>query len=341
MRIQQVIVTGKEQVSLENLDLNVKDLSANELLIETEVSFISAGTELAIYTAAHKDVNRPGAWCAYPWKSGYANIGRVIDAGSKRRDLVGQRVYTNGPHASAHRYEPQPAWGVLARVPEELSSEEAAAARMAMVAIAGLDAAKPQFIRTVVVFGLGMVGNLAAQLFRLTGAVVIGVDPSATRRHMAETCGIPYTITGTEEEVAAQVKQITKGQMANVAVDAVGHSAISLQATRLTANGGDVVVLGSPRCEVQGDLTEVFSAAHYRWVNIHGALEWYYPAESLMGHDYSQQKKIAGIFQWIIDGRLKLKPMITHTLPPSDIKKAYQGLLNNKEEYVGVVLRWK
>jgi 2-desacetyl-2-hydroxyethyl bacteriochlorophyllide A dehydrogenase len=341
MRIQQVIVTGKEQVSLENLDLHVKDLEARELVIETELSFISAGTELANYTAATKDVYTPGSWCAYPWKSGYANIGTVLEAGEKYRDLVGKRVYTNGPHASAHRYKTDPAWALIAPVPEHLSSEDAVAARMAMVAIAGLDASKPQYIRTVVVFGLGMVGNLAAQLFRLTGAVVIGVDPSATRRRTAKECGIPHTIAGTEAEVAEQVRQITNGKMANVAVDAVGHSGISLQAVRVTATGGEVVVLGSPRCEVQGNLTEIFGAAHYRWVTVTGALEWYYPAESLMEHGYSQARKIAAIFQWISDGRLKVQPMITHVLPPTEIKKAYEGLLNQKEDYVGVILRWK
>ena len=341
MRIQQVVVTGKEQVSLENFELSAKDLDPNELLIETDVSFISAGTELANYTAATKEVYTPGSWCAYPWKSGYANVGTVIDAGEKRRELLGQRVYTNGPHASVHRYKVDPGWGLHAPVPAGLSSEDAAAARMAMVAISGLDASKPQYIRAVVVFGLGMVGNLAAQLFRLTGAVVIGVDPSATRRRMAQECGIPHVIAGSEAEVAEQVKRITGGKMANVAVDAVGHSAISLQAVRLTATGGEVIVLGSPRCEVQGDLTEIFGAAHYRWVTVTGALEWYYPAEAPMDHLYSQAKKIAGIFQWVSDGRLQLKPMITHTLPPAEIKMAYDGLLHQKEEYVGVILRWK
>src|SRR6202020_1660701 len=98
--------------------------------------------------------------------------------------------------------------------------------------------------------GLGMVGNLAAQLFRLTGAQVIGVDPSATRRRMAKECGIPHVIAGTEAEIAEQVKQITGGKMANVTVDAVGHSAIALQAVHLTASSGEVIVLGSPRSEV-------------------------------------------------------------------------------------------
>src|SRR5471032_1449052 len=104
MKIQQVVVTGKEEVSLQTLDLEEGKLESNQLLIETEVSFISAGTELANYTAADKNVYVPGSWCAYPWMSGYANVGVVEEAGTQYKELIGQRVFTNGWHASSHRY---------------------------------------------------------------------------------------------------------------------------------------------------------------------------------------------------------------------------------------------
>jgi 2-desacetyl-2-hydroxyethyl bacteriochlorophyllide A dehydrogenase len=342
MKIKQVVVTGKEQVELQNLELDDKTpLKPRELLIETEMSFISAGTELANYMALDPAVYAKGGWCEYPWKSGYANVGTVLDAGADYRDYIGQRVYTNGQHASHHRYETDIQFKLLARVPKELPSPEAVAARMAMVAICGLDASKPQYIRTVVVIGLGMVGNMAAQLYRLTGATVIGVDPSATRRQMAKACGIDHVIAGTEEEIAAQVREITGGQMANVTVDAVGHSAICLQALRLTATSGELVILGSPRVPFEGNLTEVFAASHARWVTIRGALEWNVPTEGALSFDYSQRKKLDAIFRWIADGRLNVKPMLTHTLPPEQIKTAYEGLLKDKEKFVGVVLKWK
>jgi 2-desacetyl-2-hydroxyethyl bacteriochlorophyllide A dehydrogenase len=341
MKIQQVIVTGKEEVALYPLELDEKNLAPNETLIESEVSFISAGTELANYTAADKNVYVPGSWCAYPWKSGYANVGVVLDAGTQFKDLIGKRVFTNAWHGSIHRYLTDLRYKLIVPVPEGVPSEEAVALRMAMVAMSALDASKPQYIRWVVVIGLGMVGNLAAQLFRLTGAQVIGVDPSATRRRMAKECGIPHVIAGTEAEIAEQVKQITGGKMANVTVDAVGHSAIALQAVHLTASMGEVIVLGSPRSEVAGNLTDVFGAAHYRWVTVKGCLEWNIPTESPLEWEYTQQKRMAALLGWLADGRLKVKPMITHVLPPKEIKTAYDGLLHKKEDYVGVVLRWK
>ena len=340
MKIEQVVITSQNQVELQNLELDEKNLAVNELLIKTEYTFISAGTELANYTASDKDVFQAGSWCAYPWKSGYANIGIVLDAGEKYRPLIGQRVYTNGPHATAHRYTTDIQHKPIATVPDGIPLEEAVAARMAMVAISGLDASTPCYIRWVVVIGLGMVGNLAAQLFRLTGAQVIGIDPSEARRKTALACGIPHAIFGTEAEVVAQVRQITDGKMADVSVDAVGHSAICLQALRLTADSGEVVILGTPRVEVVGNLTEIFRTAHIRWVTIKGCLEWNVPTEAALPHQYSQRKKIDAIFAWIADGRLQLRPLITHVLAPAEIKAAYEGLLHKKDEYVGVVLKW-
>jgi 2-desacetyl-2-hydroxyethyl bacteriochlorophyllide A dehydrogenase len=340
MKANEVVITGKGEVALQALELEERPLAPHELLIQTECSFISAGTELAIYTAADARVHVPGSWCCYPWKAGYANVGLVLDAGERYAHLAGQRVYTNGPHTSVYRYATDLTHKLVAPVPAGMPAEEAVATRMAMVAMAGIDASKPQYIRRVVVIGLGMVGNLVAQLFRLTGAQVIGVDPCETRRRLARECGIPHTISGSEEEVASQVEQITGGHMADVSVDAVGHSGISLQAMRLTLSGGEVIVLGSPRADVTGNLTEVFSTSHHRWVTVKGALEWNIPTESPLPHDYSQRKKLDALFNWMADGRLKLKPLITHILPPEEIKTAYEGLLRNKEQYVGVVLRW-
>ncbi len=341
MRITQVVITREREVSLQHLDLNSENLAENELLIETERSFISAGTELANYTATDPAVHRRGSWCSYPWKPGYANVGMVLEAGAAHRNLIGRRVYTHGAHASTHRYATNARTKLIAPVPDGLSSDEAVATRMAMVAMAGLDASKPQYIRWVVVIGLGMVGNLAAQLFRLTGAQVIGVDPSERRRQMARECGIDHVVFGTEEEIAEQIRSLTGNRGADVTVDAVGHSSVALQAVRLAADGGEVIVLGTPRTKVSGDLTEIFATAHLRWVTIKGVLEWNIPTEGLLPQDYSQRKKLDALFRWIGEGRLNLKPMLTHRLLPEEIKAAYEGLLHKKEEYVGVILKWK
>ena len=207
MNIRQVVVTGKNQVELQNLELNEKSLGPEEILIETERTVISAGTELANYTAADPTVYTKGAWNAYPWKSGYGNVGILRAMGSAAGKVgaarnpfvdrqqgdsetlkVGQRVFTFGPHASHHLYDTK---RMVASMPGDVPLEEAAAARMAHVALTALDVdqefqnAAPKYNRWVAVFGLGLVGNLAAQMFQIKGDTVIGVDPSENRRALA------------------------------------------------------------------------------------------------------------------------------------------------------------
>src|SRR5207247_1556766 len=76
MKIREVVVTAQRQVELQSRELD-EALAPNEAMIETAWSFISAGTELANYMGRDANVFKPGTWCAYPWRSGYGNVGVV------------------------------------------------------------------------------------------------------------------------------------------------------------------------------------------------------------------------------------------------------------------------
>ena len=193
----------------------------------------------------------------------------------------------------------------------------------------------------VVVFGLGLVGNLASQMFRIHGCRVIGVDPVAARRKLAQRCGIEATVGGDAEEAQAQIQEITGGELGNITVDAVGHSGVVMQALRATANYGQIIILGSPRVSVQGDLTALLSDTHLRWITIRGALEWCVPMYPDIGNRTSQWRKQQTIFDWMSRGQLQIEPLISHRLKPEQIKQAYDGLLNEPNVYTGVVLDWK
>ena len=337
MEIKQVVVTGQNQVELQTSEIDDKNLGANELLIETEYTFISAGTELANYTGKEPKVFQPGSWCAYPWRSGYASVGMVRTIGDNvTRAKPGDRVFTYGNHASAIRYNEG---RLVIPVPQSIDLSIAAASRMAGVGTTAVIVGEIQNNPWVIIFGLGMVGNMAAQAFRIRDCRVIGVDPVEARRKLAEECGISCTVGGTPEEAHKAIEEITEGKMANITVDAVGHSSVVLQALKATANYGQLIILGSPRVPVHGNLTELLSDVHLRWITIRGALEWCLPMYS--ENEESQFSKQQMIFDWIHRGELKIEPLISHRLKPAQIKEAYDGLLNEPETYTGVVLDWK
>ena len=170
---------------------------------------------------------------------------------------------------------------------------------------------------------------------------VIGVDPVAQRRALAETCGIAWTVGGDPESAIDEIRKITGGTGANITVDAVGHSAVALQAVRATADHGQHIVLGSPRVPVEGNLTDIFRAIHTRWITMRGALEWCIPMYPAIGQPVSQLSKQQMIFDWIGRSHLQLEPLISHTLKPAQIKQAYEGLLHQPELFTGVLLDWR
>ena len=338
MKIREVVVTGQNQVELQTADIDAPVLAPGELLIDTEYTFISSGTELANYTGREPKVFQKGAWCEYPWRSGYANVGIVRKVGTGvTRAAPGDRVFTYGQHASTIRYSQD---RLIAPVREAVDPAVVAASRMAGVAMTAIVVGEIGTNPWVVVFGLGLVGNLASQMFQIHGCRVIGVDPVAERRDLAQRCGIKYTVGGTAEEAQAQIEEMTGDEIGGITVDAVGHSGVVMQALRATANHGQLIILGTPRVSVPGDLTDLLSETHLRWITIRGALEWCVPMYPDIGNRTSQFGKQQTIFDWMARGQLHVEPLISHRLKPEQIKQAYDGLLNEPNVYTGVVLDW-
>ena len=338
MRIREVVVTGQNQVELQTAEIDPRGLASNELLIDTEYTFISSGTELANYTGREPKVFQKGEWCEYPWRSGYANVGIVREVGADvTRAAPGDRVFTYGRHASTIQYSQD---RLVAPVREAVDPAVVAASRMAGVAMTAIVVGEIGTNPWVVVFGLGLVGNLASQMFRIHGCRVIGVDPVAERRALAQRCGIARTVGGDADEAQAQIQEITNGNLGDITVDAVGHSGVVMQALRATASHGQIIILGTPRVSVPGDLTDLLSETHLRWITIRGALEWCVPMYPDIGNRTSQWSKQQTIFDWMARGQLQVDPLISHRLKPEQIKQAYDGLLNEPNVYTGVVLDW-
>ncbi len=334
-----VLVPGQNQVQLATETIDPAALGEDQILIDTDWTFISAGTELANYTGVEPQVWQAGTWCHYPWRSGYANVGTVVDKGSGvTRAQIGDRVFTYARHEKYALYTQSQ---LVCPVPADLPLDIVAASRMAGVAATAILVTTLHGTPTVAVFGLGIVGNLAAQMFRARGCRVIGVDPIRHRRDLAARTGTSITLGGSPEEVQAQIMDLTDGQGAPIAMDAVGHSAVCLQALAATSRFGQLVILGTPRAPVAGNLTDFLGDVHYRSIRVLGALEWQYPMYPAINADISQYEKQHMIFDWIREGRIQLEPLISHRMQPREIEQAYLGLLNAKDTYTGVALQWQ
>lgn len=338
MKINEVVVTGPDQVSLEEADLDRGSLKADQLLIRNQTTFISTGTELSIYTGNEPRAFQPDQWCTFPFRPGYASVGIVEGAGSAvERTAVGDRIFSYARHASHVLYSTD---RLVIPVPDDVPSHIAAASRMAGVALTALLVSDLSANPTVAVFGLGPVGNLAAQSFNIRGCRVIGIDPVAGRRDLARRCGIETVVGGDPSEVEERVLSLTAGTGAEITIDAVGHSSVIVQALGVTARYGQLILLGTPRQPVLGDLTDLLSNIHLRFITLRGALEWQLPIYSDAGRQVSQFEKQEMIFDWLDRGLLEIEPLISHRLPASEIGRAYEGLRREPQTYTGVALEW-
>ncbi len=136
------------------------------------------------------------------------------------------------------------------------------------------------------------------------------------------------------------MRELTRGAGAEVAVDAVGHSAVISVAVDCTALLGQVILLGSPRTAVQGNLTDAFKTMHIQCITMRGAHTWQYPAAAVRGAKHTVASMLATCFELIRSRQLHVGELISHVIPPARVAEAYHGLQHQKEVWTGAVIDW-
>ena len=289
------VIPDQFQVTIaeEALDLDV--IPEQAVIIEAETTVISAGTELAIYSALAPGVRDPNSWNAYPYRPGYGLVGRVTATGTQINHVsTGDRVFCFGQHASHQVYNMvsgKPVRSIFS-VDEDLPAEELVLLRMALVAIHAPQLTEVHPGDTVAIFGLGIVGNLAAQLYRQAGLHVIGVDPVKFRCDLARQVGVETVVDVAPEHQLEAIHDLTGGNGVPVTVEAVGHSSVVNTSIAACADFGHVILLGSPRAPYQGDLTPAYRDIHLRWLTVRGALEWRLPAYDAPGIPHTVESNL-------------------------------------------------
>ena len=172
---------------------------------------------------------------AQPIPLGYCHVGEVLDVGQVTGFAVGDLVVSNSPHAEVISADP----AFAARVPAGVSAEHAAFTPLAAVALQGLRLVSPQKGETVVVMGLGLIGQLAVRLLRARGVEVVGIDPDESKRAAAAQAG------ATAWDPATPLPSLLASGAAGVLITASTSSDEPVnQAARLCRRRGRVVLVG-------------------------------------------------------------------------------------------------
>jgi 2-desacetyl-2-hydroxyethyl bacteriochlorophyllide A dehydrogenase len=336
MKNKKVVFANPWEVEIVIEELGETSLKPEEVVIRNKYSLISPGTELACLSG------NESSWFKFPSTPGYISVGEVIACGGNIGTLQkGDTVFYHGGHAQINKINALKK--ICLKMPEGLDGKLALFTRISSIAITAVRASDIEIGDFVCVTGLGLVGNLAAQLAQIQGGNVIGIDLNTERLKLAEACGIRYTETFDKERVFTRIKEITSGQGVRTFIEATGISQVVEDSLPFLAKGGEVILLGSPRKEFTTDLTAVLRHIHLAnqgHIRFKGAHEFIYPVKSDPFVKHSIERNTIISFDLIKNNRLKVEPLITHTIQPEEAKEAYEGLRTNGDKYLGVVIDW-
>ena len=333
MNVKQLIVVKPGKIELQEIEIDER-LKPHEALVRTEYSVVSAGTEGAGFTGLDQQMPTPRG---YPRTTGYGNLGKVLAVGDRVEMCApGDRVLSFSRHESIVKAD---AVRMALPVSKTAEGKHLVFSRMAGVSISALRSSSVKPGDTVVVIGLGLVGNFAAQMFRMAGAAVMGVDLSDTRLEKAKACGITNVVNSGKQNLEDAVNEWTGGKGAQITIEAIGISEVIHQAVMITRRYGEVILLGTPRASATFDATPMLLRIHVEAIRMIGSIEWRWPR-----HETDRVPDIVTnyrlIIEWVTEGKLIVEPLLTHLASPADCQEIYVGLTTKKEEYLSAVFDW-
>lgn len=325
-----------------------RPLGADQVRLRTLFSGISAGTELTAYRGTNPylskrwdETNRlfvdGSTSFEYPidgW--GYEEVGKVAEVGASVTKVeVGDRI-----------------WGAWGHRSETLQSESHAAARVlpvdadprigifSQIGGIGLNVVLDADIHigeTVAVFGLGVPGQIAAQLARLNGGTVIGVDAIASRRELALRLGATVVLDPVDGGVAERIREMTGGRGADVCLEVTGNYHALHEAIRSVAYSSRVCAAGFMQGEGSGlRLGEEFH--HNRVAVIASQISGVAPA---LQHRWNEHRLASTAIGLAVDGRLDVVSLISHTLPIEQAPGAFTMIDKRLEDTLQVILSFE
>jgi 2-desacetyl-2-hydroxyethyl bacteriochlorophyllide A dehydrogenase len=192
-------MTGARAIAFMNqgtialVDIRLPEPGPTEVVVETELTAVSQGTDRAMVSGAYKGIAE-----RYPLIYGYSRVGWVTAVGDEVTDLaVGDRVFVG---MGGTRLDPADGYGPLGgaytsvgvvdasdavRLPDEIDSASAAIAALAAIAYQGVARSAVGASSRVLVVGLGAIGQFSALFSALAGAQVWVADPVDARRELA------------------------------------------------------------------------------------------------------------------------------------------------------------
>ncbi|MDO8588791.1 MAG: zinc-binding dehydrogenase [Armatimonadota bacterium] len=317
----------------------------DQVLVRAIASGISAGTEMSIYRGTSpffaKDydeasglflrTNTPAV--TYPFGVSYEHVSEVAEVGANVRNVKpGDNVFSFHYHSTAAVLDMDQVY----RIPDELEDPVlGVTSALLAVTFQGILDASINLGETVAVFGLGIVGQLAVQLSRMSGAQrVIGVDLLPDRLRLASKGAAAGVINPRDvEDVAVEIRNLNGGRAPDVVLECSGSYKALHEATRAAGYNGRVITLSY----YQGSGSDLFLGEefHHNRVQI-VCSRFLVPNPSLGRWDMNRRMEtVMGLLP-----RLDLHGFITRRIPYRQAAEGYRLVDEHPDRELLVVFEY-
>ena len=348
-------------------------VQAGKVLVRTAVSLISAGTErskiemgkksLVGKAQARPDLVRQvlqkarteGLLTTYQTVRakldassplGYSAAGVVVAVAPDVTGFkIGDRVACAGANYAVHAEVLAVPKNLCVKIPANVDFENAAFGTLGAIALQGVRLAAPTLGESVVVVGLGLLGQIAVQLLKANGCRVFGVDLDAEKVELAKTLGANDACLN-DADAAGQIENFTRGRGADaVLICAATDSNQPIElAGEIARLKGRVVVVGAVKMDIP---REPF---YHKELSVQISMSYgagrYDPNYEERGEDYpfgyvrwTENRNIEAFLDLLNEQRVDVQKLITHRFAIDDGERAY-NLLDGEEKYLGVLLTY-
>jgi len=337
-------LTFPRAFAVDYLELEEDPLGPDQVRVRTLYSGISTGTELTQYRGSSPHLSKhwdadtrlflPGAHeAAFPVTVvGYEEVGEIVEVGSEVTSVrIGDVVWGTWGHRTSAVMDAD--FAAVRRLSPDADPRVGIFSHIGAVALNAVLDADIHIGETVAVFGLGVPGQLAAQLARLNGGRVVAIDGLESRRDLANRLGAD-TVLDPAEDVAERLRDLTGGRGADVAIEITGNYRALHTAIRSVAYNSRVCVAGF----FQGDGAGLALGEEFHHNRVQLVSSQISGSSPHLQHRWDRYRLNTTVIELASSGRLDALSTISHTVPFSEAATAYEMLDQRPAEALQVVL---
>lgn len=306
--------------------VNTSPIPDGAIRVKHQYSLISAGTELLKLQGFLGKLDHATV--------GYSGVGKILGGFEGTGFQEGEVVFTRGPHADIVDVPIETAKQNFIRV-EPALAKQATFLELGKVALHGLHRVEHRLGDWVAVFGLGIVGNLCAQLAMLAaGRKVIGVEPIAGRRQVAQALGI-RTLDPRSGDFVAEVRKVTGGG-AEVVLETSGSQEALTLALQIAALRGQIAVIAGHYGTRELDFKTDFQNKE---LSLIGARRLEITERSMVDR-WTVSECREEFYRMVLAEQVRVDPLITHCVRPEQAPEIYERLRQREDGMLGVMFDW-